>query len=258
MSAGLGQREAEGRSQEASVWVCVPTYNERSNVGNLIHMVRSVLLGAGMNGHVLIIDDNSPDGTAEVVNDIAASDEKVHLLHRDAKRGIGPAYIAGFKYALAQGASLIIQLDCDFSHNPADIPRLTSAATNADLVIGSRYTSGGQIEDWGLLRRAISRGGCLYAQAILGTSIRDLTGGFKCFRREVLESIPIDEVSGRGYGFQIEMTYRTLLQGFRVVEIPITFTDRTAGESKMSHDIVLEAATLVPRIRRRLGPIPPR
>ncbi len=258
MSASLGQREAEGRSQEASVWVCVPTYNERPNVGNLIHMVRSVLLGAGMNGHVLVIDDNSPDGTAEVVNDIAASDEKVHLLHRDAKRGIGPAYIAGFKYALDQGASLIIQLDCDFSHNPADIPHLTSAATNADLVIGSRYASGGQIEDWGLLRRAISRGGCLYAQSILRTQVRDLTSGFKCFRREVLESVPIDEVSGRGYGFQIEMTYRTLLQGFRVVEIPITFTDRTAGESKMSRDIVLEAATLVPRIRRRLGPIPRR
>ncbi len=149
-------------------------------------------------------------------------------------------------------------MDCDFSHDPADLPRLIQAADSADLVIGSRYTPGGGVTEWGLVRRGISRGGCLYAQAILGTSIRDLTGGFKCFRREVLESVAIGEVSGQGYGFQIEMTYRTLLQGFRVVEIPITFTDRTAGESKMSRDIVLEAATLVPRIRRRLGPIPRR
>ena len=241
-----------------TTWVCIPTFNERENVRSLVQAVRDSLDGAGLDGHILVIDDASPDGTGAIVDEMAAADSRVHVLHRAGKGGIGPAYIAGFRHCLAQGAARVVEMDCDFSHDPADLPRLIQAADSADLVIGSRYTPGGGVTEWGLVRRGISRGGCLYAQAILGTSIRDLTGGFKCFRREVLESVAIGEVSGQGYGFQIEMTYRTLLQGFHVVEIPITFTDRTAGESKMSRDIVLEAATLVPRIRRRLGPIPRR
>ncbi len=241
-----------------TTWVCIPTFNERENVRALVQAVRDSLDGAGIDGHVLVIDDASPDGTGAIVDEMAVVDSRVHVLHRAGKGGIGPAYIAGFRHCLAQGAARVVEMDCDFSHDPADLPRLIQAADSADLVIGSRYTPGGGVAEWGLVRRGISRGGCLYAQAILGTSIRDLTGGFKCFRREVLESVAIGEVSGQGYGFQIEMTYRTLLQGFHVVEIPITFTDRTAGESKMSRDIVLEAATLVPRIRRRLGPIPRR
>ncbi len=241
-----------------TTWVCIPTFNERENVRSLVQAVRDSLDGAGLDGHVLVIDDASPDGTGAIADEMAVADSRVHVLHRAGKGGIGPAYIAGFRHCLAQGAARVVEMDCDFSHDPADLPRLIQAADSADLVIGSRYTPGGGVTEWGLVRRGISRGGCLYAQAILGTSIRDLTGGFKCFRREVLESVAIGEVSGQGYGFQIEMTYRTLLQGFRVVEIPITFTDRMAGESKMSRDIVLEAATLVPRIRRRLGPIPRR
>ena len=239
-------------------WVCIPTYNERENVHGLVAAVRSSLDSAGIDGHVLVIDDGSPDGTGAIADLMAESDARVHVLHRAEKCGIGPAYIDGFRYALAQGAELILEMDCDFSHDPASVPRLIEAARGADLVIGSRYTPGGGVTDWGLVRRGISRGGCLYAQAILGTPVRDLTGGFKCFRRRVLEAIPLDEVSGQGYGFQVEMTYRTLLAGFRVVEVPITFTDRTVGQSKMSRDIVVEAATLIPRLRRRLGPIPGR
>jgi dolichol-phosphate mannosyltransferase len=237
-------------------WVCVPTYNERENVESLVTAVRAAMDGADIDGHVLVIDDASPDGTGGIADAIAARDGRVHVLHRAGKEGIGPAYIAGFRYALAQGADLVLEMDCDFSHSPADVPRLIAAAGQADVVLGSRYTPGGGVAEWGRLRRLISRGGCLYAQAILGTPVRDLTGGFKCFRREVLEEIPLGEVSGHGYGFQVEMTYRALLHGFRVVEIPITFTDRTAGTSKMSGSIVREAAVLVPRLRRMLGRIP--
>ena len=240
-----------------SAWVCIPTYNERENVERLVTAVRSSLESAGIDGHVLVIDDGSPDGTGAIVDGIAASDPRVHVLHRTAKEGIGPAYVAGFRRALDNGAGLVLEMDCDFSHDPNDVPRLIAAASHADVVLGSRYTRGGGVEEWGVLRRMISRAGCLYAQAILRTTQRDLTGGFKCFRRVVLEAIPLDEISGQGYGFQIEMTYRALLAGFRVVELPITFTDRTVGESKMSKAIVIEAASLVPRLRRRLGPLPP-
>ncbi len=239
-------------------WVCVPTYNERETVEALVSAVRVELDTAGIDGHVLVIDDGSPDGTGAIADEMAAGDPRVHVLHRTAKEGIGPAYCAGFRHAMANGADLILEMDCDFSHNPADVPRLIRAADSADLVLGSRYVQGGGVAEWGLVRRAISRGGSLYAQAVLGMRVRDLTGGFKCFHRRVLEAIPLDEVSGQGYGFQVEMTYRTLLAGFRVVEVPITFTDRTVGQSKMSRDIVVEAATLIPRLRRRLGPIPGR
>jgi len=239
-------------------WVCVPTYNERENVEALVTAVREALDDAGINGHVLVIDDGSPDGTGEIADAMAARDDRVHVLHRTAKEGIGPAYRAGFRHAMAQGADLILEMDCDFSHNPRDVPRLITAAQRADVVLGSRYARGGGVAEWGIVRRAISRGGCLYAQAWIGTSVKDLTGGFKCFRREVLEAIPLDDVSGAGYVFQVEMTYRALLQGFTVLEVPITFTDRTEGQSKMSRGIVAEAAVLVPRLRRRLGPLPKR
>ena len=241
-----------------TAWVCIPTYNERENVEALVTAVRRSLDDAGIDGHVLIIDDGSPDGTGLIADGMAAADPRVHVLHRTAKEGIGPAYIAGFRHALANGAALVLEMDCDFSHDPADVPRLIAAAADADLVLGSRYVKGGGVAEWGLVRRAISRGGCLYAQTILRTRQKDLTGGFKCFRRAVLEAIPLGDVAGQGYGFQIEMTYRALLQGFRVTEVPIVFTDRTIGESKMSRAIVVEAATLVPRIRRRLGPLPRR
>ena len=239
-------------------WVCVPTYNERDNVEALVTQVRQALVGAGIDGHVLVVDDGSPDGTGQIADDMAARDDRVHVLHRTSKEGIGPAYRAGFRHALANGADLILEMDCDFSHDPCDVPRLIAAANDADVVLGSRYVPGGGVAEWGIVRRAISRGGCLYAQAWIGTSVRDLTGGFKCFRREVLEAIPLDDVSGAGYVFQVEMTYRALLQGFSVVEVPITFTDRTKGQSKMSRGIVVEAAVLVPRLRRRLGRLPKR
>ena len=208
---------------------------------------------AGIDGHILVIDDASPDGTGAIADRLAAGDPRVEVLHRPGKGGIGPAYRDGFRVALDGGADLVMEMDCDFSHDPADVPRLVAAAGDADLVLGSRYVRGGGVSDWGLVRRAISRAGCLYAKLVLGVGVHDLTGGFKCFRREVLEALPLGEVSARGYGFQIEMTYRALLQGFRVTEVPITFTERERGTSKMSRRIVLEAATLVPRLRRRLG-----
>lgn len=244
------------RPDERTAWVCVPTYDERENVRALVSAVREQLDAAGVDGHVLVIDDGSPDGTGQIADEMAAADPRVHVLHRTQKEGIGPAYRAGFRHAMDHGAGLILEMDCDFSHNPVDVPRLIRAAADADLVLGSRYATGGGVAEWGLLRRAISRGGCLYAQAVLGTRVKDLTGGFKCFRREVLEAIPLDQVGGAGYVFQVEMTYRALLQGFHVLEVPITFTDRTMGKSKMSRRIVAEAAIHVPRLRWRLGRLP--
>lgn len=236
-------------------WVCVPTYNERENIEALVTAVLESMSDAGIDGHILVIDDASPDGTGEIADAIAAREPRVHVLHRDSKEGIGPAYRAGFRKALGHGAALILEMDCDFSHDPRDVPRLVSASRQADVVIGSRYVKGGGVAEWGLLRRAISRGGCLYAQAWLGTSVKDLTGGFKCFRREVLEALPLEAVSGAGYVFQVEMTYRALREGFTVTEVPIVFTDRTRGSSKMNRGIVLEAAVVVPLLRRRLGPL---
>ena len=234
--------------------MCVPTYNERENVEALVRRLLEVLDEASIDGHVLVIDDGSPDGTGQIADALAAETARVEVIHRPGKSGIGPAYRAGFRHALAHGADRIVEMDCDFSHAPADVPRLIAAADNADLVLGSRYVRGGRVDDWGVVRRGISRGGSLYAKTVLGVPVHDLTGGFKCFRREVLEAIPLDEVSSAGYVFQIEMTYRALLQGFRVVEVPITFTDRTRGASKMSRGIVLEAAVHVPRLKRQLGP----
>ena len=198
---------------------------------------------------VLVIDDNSPDGTGEIAERLRAELDFVSVLHRERKEGLGPAYLAGFKQALADGADYVLEMDCDFSHDPRDVPRLLAAADDADLVLGSRYAPGGGVANWGLTRRTISRGGSLYAQVLLGARIRDLTGGFKCYRRAVLERIDLERVSSRGYAFQIETTYRALAAGFRVVEVPIIFADREEGRSKMSRAIVLEAIVRVPALR---------
>jgi dolichol-phosphate mannosyltransferase len=208
--------------------------------------VTALLERLGPEDRVLVIDDSSPDGTGELADGLAAKYDRVEVLHRPAKEGLGPAYLAGFRRALAGGAELILEVDCDFSHDPNDVPRLIAAAADADLVLGSRYVAGGHIENWGLARRFVSRAGSLYAQTILWAPVKDLTGGFKCYRREVLERIELDSISARGYAFQIETTYRALRAGFRVVEVPITFTDRETGTSKMSGAIVLEAIWRVP------------
>jgi dolichol-phosphate mannosyltransferase len=241
-----------------AVWVILPTYDEAENVTAMLGAVLAAGDRAGLDLHVLVVDDGSPDGTADLADAVAARDGRVAVLRRPAKRGIGPAYRAGFRHALDAGARLVVEMDCDFSHDPASLPELVAAADDADLVLGSRYAPGGGVARWGPLRRAVSRAGCLYAQALLGLPVRDLTGGFKCFRRDVLEAIPLDEVSAAGYGFQIEMTYRAVRLGFRVVEVPITFTERTRGRSKMTGAIVWEAARLVPRLRRRVALAPPR
>jgi len=226
--------------------VCLPTYDERENLEPMLRALRDVL---GPDDRVLVIDDSSPDGTGELADRLAQELDHVDVLHRPRKEGLGPAYLAGFRHALAAGAELVVEMDCDFSHDPADVPRLLAAAADADLVLGSRYVPGGGVENWGLVRRAISAGGSLYARLLLGVPVRDLTGGFKVFRREVLEAIPLDRVRSRGYAFQIELTYRALRRGFRVVELPIRFVDREVGGSKMSRAIVLEAIWKVPLLR---------
>jgi dolichol-phosphate mannosyltransferase len=227
-------------------WLVLPTYNEAGNIEALVTAARASLPAAAQ---ILIVDDGSPDGTGAIADRLAAGLDRVEVLHRSRKEGLGPAYIAGFRRALAAGAGLVVGMDSDFSHDPADLPRLLAASEEADLVIGSRYVAGGAIADWGALRRGISRGGSRYARAVLGVDIRDLTGGFKCFRREVLEAIDLDAVDTRGYAFQVEMTYRAIELGFRVAEIPIVFRDRREGESKMTASIVAEAIWRLPRLR---------
>jgi dolichol-phosphate mannosyltransferase len=228
--------------------VCLPTYNERENLEAMVGALR-VLDVEDL--HVLVIDDSSPDGTGQIADRLAEDDDHVHVLHRERKEGLGPAYLAGFRWALGAGAERIFEMDCDFSHDPSDVPRLAAAAEDADLVLGSRYVPGGGTRNWGLLRRFISRGGSLYAQVLLQLGTRDLTGGFKCYRREVLERIDLDAITSLGYAFQIETTYRAIRAGFRVVEVPITFVDREVGGSKMSRAIVAEAVWKVPVLRAR-------
>jgi dolichol-phosphate mannosyltransferase len=198
---------------------------------------------------VLVIDDGSPDGTGELADRLAGEIANVAVLHRERKEGLGPAYLAGFRRALADGAELVLEMDCDFSHHPEDVPRLIAAADDADLVLGSRYVEGGGVRNWGRVRRFISAGGSTYARVLLGTRVRDLTGGFKCYRRAVLETIALDRISSKGYAFQIETTYRALRAGFNVAEVPIVFVDREEGHSKMSRAIVLEAVWRVPLLR---------
>jgi len=224
--------------------VCLPTYNERENI-------EPMLRALGDKGvRVLVIDDNSPDRTGELADRLAQELGYVDVLHRERKEGLGPAYLAGFRHALASDAELVLEMDCDFSHDPDYVPRLIAAVEDgADLALGSRYVPGGGVRNWGLLRRLISAGGSFYARVILGVEVRDLTGGFKCYRRAVLEAIDLDAVESKGYAFQIETTYRALRAGFKVVEVPITFADREVGGSKMSKAIVAEAIWKVPGLR---------
>jgi dolichol-phosphate mannosyltransferase len=230
--------------------VCLPTYNERENLEPLVRALGGVLDTA--RDRLLVIDDASPDGTGEVADALAAELPWLGVLHRAAKEGLGRAYVAGFRRALDEGAALVLEMDCDFSHDPGDVPRLIAACEEgADLALGSRYVEGGGTRNWGRLRKVISRGGSLYARTVLGVGVRDLTGGFKCFRRETLEAIDLEAITARGYGFQIEGTYRVLRRGLRVVEIPIVFTDRRVGQSKMSSAIVVEAMLQVPLLRLR-------
>lgn len=232
--------------------VCLPTYNERENLARMIAAIGAARERMSIDGDVLVIDDRSPDGTGQIADELAAQLAWVHVLHRADKEGLGRAYLAGFHWALERDYAYILEMDCDFSHDPARIPDLVTATQRgADLVLGSRYTPGGGVRNWSATRRIISRGGCLYARVLLQLPISDLTGGFKCFRRHVLEAIDLDNVSAEGYAFQIEMTYRTALLGFQIEEIPITFSDRTAGQSKMSRRIVAEASWRVPSLRAR-------
>jgi dolichol-phosphate mannosyltransferase len=224
--------------------VCLPTYNELENLPRVLDALEP--LGV----RVLVIDDSSPDGTGELAERLAAKRDWVSVFHRERKGGLGPAYLAGFRHVLAGDAEYVLEMDCDLSHDPADVPRLLAAcADGADVALGSRYVAGGGTANWGLARRIVSAGGSLYARLLLGVGVRDLTGGFKCFRREVLERIDLDAVRSKGYAFQIELTYRALRAGFHVVEVPIVFTDRTHGRSKMSRAIFLEAVARVPALR---------
>jgi dolichol-phosphate mannosyltransferase len=234
-------------------WLILPTYNEAENVEAIVTAAGDVLGRAAPDGfRVLVVDDGSPDGTGEIADRLSAEYGWAGVLHRSEKNGIGPAYLAGFRHALDRGAGYVFEMDSDFSHDPDDLGRLLAAVrSGADLALGSRYVPGGGVTDWGLLRRFISEGGSTYARWVLGLPVRDLTGGFKCFRREVLEAIHFDSVRSQGYAFQVELTYRAVRAGFRVVEVPIVFRDRQRGQSKMSWRIAVEAMWLVPRLRFR-------
>jgi dolichol-phosphate mannosyltransferase len=234
-----------------AAWLVLPTYNEAENVERIVRAALPQLASATADHHILIVDDGSPDGTGEIADRLAAELEPVEVLHRTAKEGLGRAYLAGFERALESGADLVLEMDADFSHDPRDLPRLIAAASDADLVLGSRYIPGGGVTDWGFFRQMLSRGGSWYARVVLGVSVRDLTGGFKCFRRETLEGIDYRNTLADGYGFQIELTYRAIRAGYRVKEVPIVFRDRQEGTSKMSPMIALEAVWKVPALRRR-------
>jgi len=233
------------------VWLILPTYNEADNLEPLVRAVVSQLETPGLPSSVLIVDDDSPDGTGKIADRLAAESDRVRVLHRARKQGLGRAYLAGFAIALEAGADLIMEMDADFSHDPADVPRLIAAADAADVVLGSRYVPGGGITNWGLARRLVSRGGCAYARMVLGVPVRDLTGGFKCFNRRVLEALDLTGVHANGYGFQIELTYKAVRAGFRVAEVPIVFRERREGASKMTLPIALEAVWKVIALRLR-------
>jgi dolichol-phosphate mannosyltransferase len=236
------------------VWVVIPTYNEAANIEGIVRATVAELDRVAPGDYrILVVDDNSPDGTGQIADRLAAAQPQVEVMHRAAKTGLGHAYLAGFARALDGGAELVIEMDADFSHDPRYLGPLLDAAKEADLVLGSRYVEGGGVEDWGLLRRLISRGGGFYARKILGVEIHDLTGGFKCIHRRVLETIQLETIRAEGYVFQIEVTYRALRAGFRVKEIPIVFKDRSVGSSKMSARIAAEAMWAVPFLRRRDG-----
>lgn len=234
-------------------WLVVPTFNEAENLPRVVAAAGAALDAAAPGWRLLVVDDSSPDGTGELADGIAAtSGGHVHVLHRTDRSGLGPAYLAGFAHALGEGATHVLEMDADLSHDPRDLPRLLDACRDgADLALGSRYVPGGAVTDWGLGRRIISRGGSLYARTVLGLDVRDLTGGFKCFRSEVLRAIDLPTVRAKGYAFQVELTYRAVRAGFRVQEVPITFRDREVGQSKMDWRIAAEAFWLVPQLRRQ-------
>ena len=235
-------------------WLILPTFDEAENIELIVDAALGVLRAAAPDGfRILVVDDNSPDGTGRIADRLAAAHREVEVLHRTERAGLGPAYLAGFAHALGHGASYVFEMDADFSHDPADLARLLAAVRDdgADVALGSRYVAGGAVADWGVVRRIVSRGGSLYARLVLGLAVHDLTGGFKCFRAEVLEAIDLPTVRAHGYAFQVELTNRAVRRGFRVVEVPITFRDRLRGESKMSARIALEAMILVPRLRHR-------
>ena len=236
---------------QVRVVVCLPTYNERENLEPMVRALDEVVSRHELDARVLVIDDSSPDGTGELADRLTGQFRFLSVLHRKRKEGLGPAYLAGFVWALATDADRIVEMDCDFSHDPEDLPRLVAATQDTDLALGSRYVKGGGTSNWGLGRRIVSRFGSFYARVLLGVGIRDLTGGFKCFRRVVLEDIGLERITTKGYAFQIETTYRALRKGARVVEIPIIFADRETGTSKMTRGIVFEAVTKVPALRLR-------
>ena len=233
------------------VWLILPTYNEADNLDQLVRAVLPQLEGTGLPHTILVVDDGSPDGTGEIADRLAAELSPVRVLHRARKQGLGRAYLAGFEMALGAGANLVMEMDADFSHDPADVPRLIAAAGTADLALGSRYVPGGGVENWGLARRLVSRGGCAYARLVLGVPVRDLTGGFKCFNRRVLETLDLSGVHANGYGFQIELTYKAVRAGCTVTEVPIVFRQRRTGVSKMTPPIALEAVWKVLALRLR-------
>ncbi len=236
----------------ARIWLVIPTYNEAENVGPIVRAVAGEMATVAPGEYrILIVDDNSPDGTGALADQLAQELDCVEVLHRVSKDGLGRAYLAGFQQALAGGAELVVEMDADFSHDPRYLRALIAAADEADLVLGSRYVPGGSVENWGLLRKLISRGGSMYARAVLRIKVRDLTGGYKCIHRHVLETIDLDTLRGEGYVFQIEVTYRAIQAGFSVREVPIRFVDRTVGASKMSRMIAMEAMLLVPRLKRQ-------
>jgi dolichol-phosphate mannosyltransferase len=235
----------------ARIWLVIPTYNEAENVGPIVHAVAEEMTKVAPGEYrILIVDDNSPDGTGQLADKLAEELSTVEVMHRAGKDGLGRAYIAGFEHALAGGAELVVEMDADFSHDPKYLGDLIGAADDADLVLGSRYVAGGAVRDWGVLRKLISRGGSFYARAVLRIKVNDLTGGYKCIRRHVLETIDLKSLRADGYVFQIEVTYRAISSGFTVREVPILFVDRAAGSSKMSSMIALEAMLLVPKLRR--------
>ena len=235
-------------------WLILPTFDEAENIEAIVDAALPVLERAAPDAHrILIVDDDSPDGTGRIADRLAAAHPAVEVLHRTKREGLGPAYLAGFAHALDGGAAYVLEMDSDFSHDPNDLARLLAAAEDADLVLGSRYVAGGAVVDWGPVRRLVSRGGSWYSRIVLGLQVRDLTGGFKCFRREVLEAIDLPTIRARGYAFQVELTNRAVHGGFKVVELPIVFRDRQRGTSKMTPRIAVEAALLVPQLRFRRG-----
>jgi dolichol-phosphate mannosyltransferase len=232
-------------------WLILPTYNEAENIEALVRAALVQLESTGVGHTILVVDDSSPDGTGVIAERLAEELAPVRVLHRPRKEGLGRAYLAGFAIALEAGAELVLEMDSDFSHDPADLPRLIAAADAADLVLGSRYVPGGGVTEWGSVRRLLSRAGSAYARILLGVPVRDPTGGFKCFHRRVLEAIDLEEVHANGYGFQIELTYKAVRAGFSVTEVPILFRERRVGSSKMTARIALEAVWKVPALRLR-------